>query len=178
MEHDLPEVKSALTQQNVEPETRAQFLQYACELTLNPDTAHEDLVVSKGDKEVNIKPQGYKFTSVRYPERFMYRRQVLCREGLQAERCYYEVEVEGDKVEIALAYKTIDRKSRSERHPRIGVYLKFKEGTLSFYEVSDSMKFLYRVEAKFTDLLYPGFWLGEKSFIRICDLRQQKPQET
>ncbi|XP_067361306.1 tripartite motif-containing protein 16-like protein [Channa argus] len=202
----LPEVNCAVTEQNVEPETRAQFLQYACELTLNPATAHEDLVVSEGDKEVTMRPQVSKCPSIRYPERFVHRRQVLCREGLEAERCYYEIEVEGDKVEIALAYKTIDRKTRnkmsafggnaiswsldrsknysvsnnntsvqlttSPSHPKIGIYLKFKEGTLSFYEVSDSMKFLYMVKAKFTESLYPGFWLGEKSCIRICDLRQ------
>ncbi|KAF3689843.1 Tripartite motif-containing protein 16 Estrogen-responsive B box protein [Channa argus] len=202
----LPEVNCAVTEQNVEPETRAQFLQYACELTLNPATAHEDLVVSEGDKEVTMRPQVSKCPSIRYPERFVHRRQVLCREGLEAERCYYKIEVEGDKVEIALAYKTIDRKTRnkmsafggnaiswsldrsknysvsnnntsvqlttSPSHPKIGIYLKFKEGTLSFYEVSDSMKFLYMVKAKFTESLYPGFWLGEKSCIRICDLRQ------
>lgn len=180
----------------------------ACELTLDPTTAHDNLVVSTGGKAVKFSPQINK--SIRYPERFLHRCQVLCREGLQAERCYYEIEVEGDKAEIALAYKRIDRKSRtnlsafggnanswsldrsrdysvshnsdsirltaSPSHHRIGVYLKFKEGTLSFYEVSDSMKFLYKVEAKFTESLYPGFWLGEKCCIRICDLRQEEPK--
>lgn len=135
----------------------------------------------------------------------MHRRQLLCREGLQAERCYYEIEVEGEKAEIALAYKRIDRKSRTElsafggnanswsldrsarysvshrshsiqltkapSHHRIGVYLEFRKGTLSFYEVSDRMMFLYKVEAVFTEPLYPGFWLGEKCCIRICELR-------
>lgn len=41
----------------------------------------------------------------------MRRRQLLCRDVLCAARCYYEVEVEGDRVEIALAYRGIDRKS-------------------------------------------------------------------
>lgn len=155
---------------------------------------------------MNSNPQTYKIPSTRYPEKFIFRQQVLCREGLQAERCYYEVEVTGDRVEIALAYKGMDRKSRTERsafggnvnswsldlstkynvshngdsveltaspsHSRIGVYLKFREGSLSFYEVSDTMKFLYKVQAKFSEPLYPGFWLGDKCGISICDLRQ------
>ncbi len=108
-------------------------------------------------------------------------------------------------VEIALAYKTIDRKSGTEKsafggnenswsldrstsysvshrdnsillrttpsHHRIAVYLEFKKGALSFYEVSDRMTFLYKVEAVFTEPLYPGFWLGRKCCIRICDLK-------
>lgn len=145
---------------------------------------------------------------LRNPERFSHRRQVLCKEGLQAERCYYEVEVHGEKAEIALAYKGIDRKSRTSlsafggnnkswsldrsktyavshkgdsieltaapRQRRIGVYLEFKEGLLTFYEVSGKMIFLYRVETTFTEPLYPGFWLGEKCCIRLCDLRPDK----
>lgn len=53
---------------------------------------------------------------------------------------------------------------------RIGVYLQLQEGLLSFYEVADDMTLLYRVEASFVEPLYPGFWLGEKCCIRICDL--------
>ncbi|XP_041634513.1 tripartite motif-containing protein 16-like [Cheilinus undulatus] len=201
----LPDTNATETDQDGEPKTRADFLQYACGLTFDQRTAHEDLVISAGDKEVRLSPQTFKSSAVRYPERFLHRRQVLCREGLQAEHCYYEVEITGgNKVEIALAYKSIDRKSRmsvsafganekswsldrstnySVSHKadsiqlttpptqkRIGVYLKFKEGTVSFYEVSDTMKFLYTVEAEFKEPLYPGFWLGEDCRIRICDL--------
>ena len=176
----------------------------ACGLSLDPTTAHQDLAIRAGDKEV----RNDKSSTMFHPERFLHRRQVLCREGLQAERCYYEVEVKGDKAEIALAYRGMDRKSRSSlsafggnayswsldrsrnysvshrgesvqlttppSQHRIGIYLEFKKGALSFYEVSDSMKFLYKVEAKFTEALYPGFWLGENCCIRICDLRHDR----
>ncbi|XP_008287631.1 tripartite motif-containing protein 16-like [Stegastes partitus] len=194
-----------------EPETRADFLQYACELSLDSQTAHKSLIISEGDKKVMQSSQEWKSPAHPYPQRFVKRQQVLCKEGLQADRCYYEVEVDGDVVEIALAYKGIDRKSQNKpsafgantnswsldrsktysvshkadsvllttppRHPRIGVYLKFKEGTLSFYEVSDSdgMTFLYKVDAEFTEPLYAGFWLGDKCSIRICDLTQNRP---
>ncbi|XP_032368441.1 tripartite motif-containing protein 16-like protein [Etheostoma spectabile] len=205
--HGLSGVNT-LTEQNMEPKTRAEFLEYACGLSLDPTTAHEDLFIDDDNKEVRLSPLKFKGKAIRHPDRFIHRRQVLCREGLQAERCYYEIEVEGDKAEIALAYKGIDRKSRTAlsafggnanswsldrstnysvshradsiqltTYPsqrRLGVYLKFKDGTLSFYEVSDSMMFLYKVKAKFTEPLYPGFWLGEKCRIRICDLKEDR----
>ncbi|KAM9362270.1 tripartite motif-containing protein 16-like [Symphorus nematophorus] len=197
----LPEVNAV----TVGAKTRAKFLQYTCELSLDPTTAHKDLAISAGGKKVKLNPHTCNNSAMRHPERFSHRRQVLCREPLQAERCYYEIEVEGEQAEIALAYKGIDRKSRTAlsafggnacswsldrstsysvshrgdsiqlttvpSHRRIGVYLEFKKGALSFYEVSDSMKFLYKVEAEFTEPLYPGFWLGDKCCIRICDLR-------
>ncbi|XP_034726295.1 tripartite motif-containing protein 16-like protein [Etheostoma cragini] len=206
--HSLSGVNT-LTEQNMEPKTRADFLEYACGLSLDPTTAHEDLFIYDDDKEVRLSPLKFKGKAIRHPERFIHRRQVLCREGLQAERCYYEIEVEGEKAEIALAYKGIDRKSRTAlsafggnanswsldrstnysvshradsiqlttnpSQRRLGVYLKFKEGTLSFYEVSDTMILLYNVKAKFTEPLYPGFWLGEKCCIRICDLKEDRP---
>ncbi|XP_041837119.1 tripartite motif-containing protein 16-like protein [Melanotaenia boesemani] len=204
----LPEDNRIMNESKTEPKTREEFLQYACELSLDPTTAHEDLTISEGDKEVMLFPQRCKTPAIRCPQRFIRRRQVLCREELQAERCYYEVDVKGDKMEIALAYKGIDRKTHSKlsafgansnswsldrsetysvshdaqsikllalpSHHRIGVYLKFKEGTVSFYEVLDNMKFLYKIEAKFTEPLYPGFWLGDKSCIRICDLKRRR----
>ncbi|XP_070693044.1 tripartite motif-containing protein 16-like [Pempheris klunzingeri] len=204
----FPGVNDTEAERNVEPETRAEFLQYACDLSLDPATAHEDLVISPADKEVRLSPHSCDSPAVRSPQRFIHRRHVLCREGLQADRCYYEIEVKGGKAEIALTYKGIDRKSRTvlsafggnakswsldrsttysvshkaesiqltttPSHDRIGVYLKFREGTLSFYEVSDRMKFLYKVEAVFTEPLYPGFWLGEKCSIRICDLGRDR----
>ncbi|XP_042352076.1 tripartite motif-containing protein 16-like isoform X1 [Plectropomus leopardus] len=206
--HGFSGADNTVTEQDVEPKTRAEFLRYACSLSLDPTTAHVDLAISAGETEVRLSPLRCKSPVVRHPQRFIHRQQVLCREGLQADRCYYEVEVEGDKAEIALAYKGIDRKSRTSvsafggnanswsldrstkysvshkgdsvqltaqpSHHRLGVYLKFREGTLSFYEVSDRMTFLYKVEAEFTEPLYPGFWLGEKCRIRICDLRQDR----
>ncbi|KAM9421374.1 tripartite motif-containing protein 16-like [Salvelinus alpinus] len=39
---------------------------------------------------------------------------------------------------------------------RVGVYLDHKAGTLSFYNVSDTMILLHRVQTKFTKPLYPG----------------------
>ncbi|XP_058872117.1 tripartite motif-containing protein 16-like [Acipenser ruthenus] len=58
------------------------------------------------------------------------------------------------------------------RSHRIGVYLDFNVGTLSFYGVSDTMTLLHRFQTTFTDLLYLGFrldWFSD-STVTICQL--------
>ncbi|KAL2092539.1 hypothetical protein ACEWY4_012337 [Coilia grayii] len=40
---------------------------------------------------------------------------------------------------------------------RIGVYVDYRAGTLSFYSISDAMTLLHRVQTTFTETLYPGF---------------------
>ncbi|XP_058872589.1 tripartite motif-containing protein 16-like [Acipenser ruthenus] len=55
--------------------------------------------------------------------------------------------------------------------PRIGVYLDFNAGTLSFYGVSDTMTLLHRFQTTFTEPLYPGFRLHcLDSPVTICQL--------
>ncbi|XP_058872234.1 tripartite motif-containing protein 16-like [Acipenser ruthenus] len=57
------------------------------------------------------------------------------------------------------------------RSPRIGVYLDFNAGTLSFYGVSDTMTLLHRFQTTFTEPLYPGFRLPYYgSSVTICQL--------
>ncbi|XP_028670658.1 tripartite motif-containing protein 16-like protein [Erpetoichthys calabaricus] len=51
---------------------------------------------------------------------------------------------------------------------RIGVFLDYSAGSLSFYSVSDSMTLLHRFSASFTESLYPAFRLGSESFVAIC----------
>ncbi|KAJ8358316.1 hypothetical protein AAFF_G00014680, partial [Aldrovandia affinis] len=76
----------------LEPRTREDFLQYSCELTLDPNTVYRYLRLSEGNREVTRvrKIQSY----LDHPERFDCQPQVLCREGLSG-RCYWEAEWNG-----------------------------------------------------------------------------------
>ncbi|KAM4727977.1 E3 ubiquitin/ISG15 ligase TRIM25-like [Anableps anableps] len=53
---------------------------------------------------------------------------------------------------------------------RIGVYLDFRAGTLMFYNVSDSMVLLHKEKTTFTQPVYPGFWVGLGSTLKLCSL--------
>ncbi|XP_042186213.1 tripartite motif-containing protein 16 isoform X2 [Oncorhynchus tshawytscha] len=175
-----------------EPKTREQLLQYSCQLTLDPDTAHTHLSLSEGNRKVTYTGQVQPYPD--HPDRFTNDLMVLCREGLSG-RCYWEVEWSGRWVIIAVSYKDISRTGRGNafglndkswslqcssngyclRHnhvvtkvsgpqsSRVGVYLDHKAGTLSFYSVSDTMTLLHRVQTTFTQPLYPGVWLNSNN---------------
>ncbi|KAK9977057.1 hypothetical protein ABG768_018878 [Culter alburnus] len=141
---------------------------YACDLTLDPNTAHTRLVLSDGNRKVTHVSKDQPYPD--HPERFEYP-QVLCRERLTG-RCYWEAEWSG-YAEISVTYEGISRKGLSEdcvfgrndkswslycsdegftvRHnnnytdtpvrpscKRAGVYVDVSAGTLSFYSVSDT----------------------------------------
>ncbi len=50
---------------------------------------------------------------------------------------------------------------------RIGVYVDHSAGTLSFYDVSDSMSLIHTVQTTFTQPLYPGFNVGSRSSVKL-----------
>ncbi|XP_048028873.1 NACHT, LRR and PYD domains-containing protein 3-like isoform X2 [Megalobrama amblycephala] len=82
---------------------------YACNLTLDPNTAHTRLILSeKNRKATNVEEyQSYPD----HPERFDGCPQVLSREIL-SERCYWEAEWSGNAI-ISVTYKGIRRKGGS-----------------------------------------------------------------
>ncbi|XP_048867264.1 tripartite motif-containing protein 16-like [Brienomyrus brachyistius] len=91
------------------PRTRAEFLHYSCQLTLDPNTANRYLSLSEGNRKVT---RGAEQPYPDHPERFDCRSQVLCRESLTG-RCYWEAEWSGDGAWIAVTYKGIGRKGGS-----------------------------------------------------------------
>ncbi|XP_024147724.1 tripartite motif-containing protein 16-like [Oryzias melastigma] len=167
-----------------EPKSRAEFLKYSCQITLDPNTAHRQLLLSE-NRKVTLKEetQPYSDHSDRFTEYF----QVLSRESLTG-RCYWEVEWRGRYVHVAVAYKNIIRSGNESRfgfndkswalicYPdsfsfyhsnvqtsisapgssRVGVYLDHRAGVLSFYSVSESMTLLHRVQTTFTQPLHAG----------------------
>ncbi|XP_027893327.1 tripartite motif-containing protein 16-like [Xiphophorus couchianus] len=171
-----------------EPKTRAGFLIYSQEITLDPNTAHQSLALLQRNRKVSLRHQPYPD----HPERFTGWSQVLSRESLTG-RCYWEVEWSQGGVEVAVSYKNISRTGRldesklgfndkswalrcgsecctfwhnkvstSIKSPvssRVGVYLDHRAGILCFYSVSETMTLLHRVQTRFTQPLYAGVWL-------------------
>ncbi|CAL8281802.1 unnamed protein product [Lota lota] len=54
---------------------------------------------------------------------------------------------------------------------RIGVYMDYRAGILSFYSIPDGMILLHKVRTTFTQPLYPGFWVGLGSTLRLCPFK-------
>ncbi|XP_062276446.1 tripartite motif-containing protein 16-like [Scomber scombrus] len=170
-----------------EPKTRAEFLKYSCEITLDPNTAHTYLLLSKGNRKVEWEGIQQSYSS--HTDRFTDYPQVLSRESLTG-RCYWEVEWR-EGAEVAVAYKNISRAGResifgrndkswsldceTNRYrfsfnnintpvsgpdsSRVGVYLDHRAGILSFYSVSETMTLLHRVQTTFTQPLFAGLWV-------------------
>ncbi|XP_028680420.1 tripartite motif-containing protein 16-like [Erpetoichthys calabaricus] len=53
---------------------------------------------------------------------------------------------------------------------RIGVYLDWPAGSLSFYSISHTMTLLHKFNASFTEPLYPGFGFECDTSVTICPL--------
>uniref|UniRef100_UPI003AB09BE1 NLR family CARD domain-containing protein 3-like isoform X1 n=1 Tax=Centroberyx gerrardi TaxID=166262 RepID=UPI003AB09BE1 len=139
---------------------------YACELTLDPNTAHRNLFLSEDNRKVTEREEQ---PHPDHPERFDRWYQLLCRNGLTG-RCYWEVEWEG-LISIGVTYRGISRRGAGEDcriggnekswslscsddgysvchnnretdisspsdSNRVAVYLDWSAGALSFYRVS------------------------------------------
>ncbi|XP_076142682.1 NACHT, LRR and PYD domains-containing protein 12-like isoform X2 [Alosa pseudoharengus] len=178
---------------------------YACELTLDPNTANPGVALSNNNTKVTALWGEQPYPE--HSERFTFYRQVLCRECLSG-RCYWEVEWSGKEVEIAVAYKSIPRKGGdsgfgwnkawslscsdnsysvcqnmcrtvipppSSGSSRVGVYLDWPAGTLSFYSVSsNTLTHLHTFHSTFTEPLYPGFKAeyanNNESSVSLCQI--------
>uniref|UniRef100_A0A3B3CLN2 B30.2/SPRY domain-containing protein n=1 Tax=Oryzias melastigma TaxID=30732 RepID=A0A3B3CLN2_ORYME len=175
---------------NIKPTSRADFLNYSCQITLNPNTANKRLLLSEENRKVTVMEQPQFYSD--HPDRFTDYLQVLSRESLTG-RCYWEVERRRFAVCVAAAYKNISRSGDESRFgfndkswaficspdsfsflhsniqtsisapgsSRIGVYLDHRAGVLSFYSVSESMTLLHRVQTTFTQPLYAGVWMND-----------------
>ncbi len=53
---------------------------------------------------------------------------------------------------------------------RIGVFVDRSAGTLSFYDVSDTMSLIHTVQTTFTQPLYPGFGFGSGSSVKLISV--------
>ncbi|XP_059905262.1 NACHT, LRR and PYD domains-containing protein 3-like [Gadus macrocephalus] len=79
---------------------------YACDLTLDPNTAYRGLSLSEDNRKVTLVGEDQSYPD--HPDRFDSWAQVLGREALTG-RCYWEVEWEG-RVVIGVTYRGITRR--------------------------------------------------------------------
>ncbi|KAM6919108.1 tripartite motif-containing protein 16-like [Xenentodon cancila] len=91
----ITDVDVLLSDSQPEPTSRAGFLKYSCEITLDPNTANTWLLVSEENRKVTLMKQHQSYSH--HPDRFSDRYQVLSRESLTG-RHYWEVEKKGDHV--------------------------------------------------------------------------------
>ncbi|CAI5768449.1 finger RFP-like isoform X1 [Podarcis lilfordi] len=96
-------------------------------VTLDPDTAHPELILSEDRKSVRRgdKPQALPNN----PERFSYRPCVLGREGFTEGRHFWEVTVEsGEYWTLGVARKSVERKGYFDFSPEEGIWAVGKWG--------------------------------------------------
>ncbi|XP_029002198.1 NLR family CARD domain-containing protein 3-like [Betta splendens] len=79
---------------------------YFCELTLDPNTANRNLILSDNNRKVTWTIKDLSYPD--HPDRFDYCCQLLCADGLTG-RSYWEVEWEGEDL-ISVSYEGIKRK--------------------------------------------------------------------
>ncbi|XP_060939251.1 tripartite motif-containing protein 16-like [Limanda limanda] len=120
-----------------EPQTRADFLKYSQEITLDPNTANRRLLLSEGNRKVTHMREDQSYSN--HPDRFTGWRQVLSRESLTG-RCYWEVEMEVGiwGVDVAVTYKNI-RRAGGSHECRFGL----NDKSWSFYCGINSYSFNY-----------------------------------
>lgn len=96
-----------------EPRSRDEFLQYACNLTLDSNTAHRRLSLSEGNTKATLQGEAQPYPNT--PQRFDGWTQVLCQSPFSAQRCYWEVEWRGRGSSMGVAYGSLGRKGSDTR---------------------------------------------------------------
>ncbi|KAM9365923.1 E3 ubiquitin-protein ligase TRIM21-like [Pholidichthys leucotaenia] len=147
--------------------------QYAVDVTLDPDTAHLELILSEDGKQVKHGDEWKKLPD--NPERFSYCVNVLGNQSFSSGRFYFEVQVKGKtEWDLGVARESINRKgeitltpqnaywtvvlrngneySACEKSPvrlhlqsgpeKVGVFVDYEEGLVSFYDV-DAAALIY-----------------------------------
>nr|XP_033941536.1 zinc finger protein RFP-like isoform X1 [Pseudochaenichthys georgianus] len=162
--------------------------QYEVEVTLDPDTAHPNLILSDDGKQVN---DGDVWKDLpNNPERFDTCPCVLAEQSFSSGRFYYEVQVKGKTDwDLGVARESINRKGNIPASPqkgywlivlrneneykalagpgvrlslksqpqKVGVFVDYEEGLVSFYDVDAAALIYSFTGCCFKEKLYPFF---------------------
>lgn len=180
-----------------EPKTREEFLELSCGPHFNTNTASGALCFSKDGRMVTWNEmQTYPDNPERFThyDQVLCRTGLLksCywevefRGWIAVGVAYKTMERKGDGKECKLGgndqswslecspsscyflHDDIKTKIKSRCPPtKVGVYLDYKAGTLSFYNTSKKVSLLHKVQTTFTQALYPGFGVGLESYVRV-----------
>ncbi|XP_039680357.1 E3 ubiquitin-protein ligase TRIM21-like [Perca fluviatilis] len=162
--------------------------QYAVDVTLDPDTAHPELILSDDGKQVNH--GDVKKNLPDNQERFSTSLCVLGKQSFPSGRFYYELQVKGKtEWDLGVARESINRKGLITLSPedgfwtiwlrkgneynalddydvrlslksppqKVGVFVDYEEGLVSFYDVDAATLIYSFTGCSFTDKLFPFF---------------------
>uniref|UniRef100_A0A8B9LEV5 B30.2/SPRY domain-containing protein n=1 Tax=Astyanax mexicanus TaxID=7994 RepID=A0A8B9LEV5_ASTMX len=159
------------------------LIEISVDVTLDPDTAHPNLILSDDAKQVTHGNTKQKLSDNK--ERFNTCVCVLGKEGFSSGRFYYEVQVrEKYEWDLGVVRGSVNRKgeiilnpqdgfwtvvlrngnefsactnpstSVKEKPQKVGVFVDYEEGLVSFYDVEASYNIYYFTGQSFTEKLY------------------------
>ncbi|XP_053537908.1 butyrophilin subfamily 1 member A1-like isoform X2 [Ictalurus punctatus] len=183
--------KKELQRQRVEDELSKKKKLFAVDVTLDPDTAYPDLILSADGKQVTLGDTEQYLPDT--PQRFTRYPGVLGKQSFSSGRFYYEVQARGKtKWTLGVARENINRKgiitptpqngfwtvglrnenwhaafagppvplTLREKLEKVGVFVDYEEGLVSFYDVKSSSHIYSFTAQSFTEKLYPYFSPG------------------
>ncbi|KAM4619178.1 E3 ubiquitin-protein ligase TRIM39-like [Polymixia lowei] len=183
----LSQMEKTFTEELERIKLRTLRKQYAVNVTLDSDTAHPLLILSKDRKQVRYGNNNQDVLS--NSKRFTWQAAVLTEEFFASGRFYYEVEVgRTTSWAVGVTKESIDRKrgigwypkngiwtiglyggiinahedtrtplSLKEKPKKLGVFVDYEEGEVSFYDVDTASKIYTFSGCTFTENLYPYF---------------------
>ncbi|KAM4609421.1 uncharacterized protein ACJ7VT_015194 [Polymixia lowei] len=175
--------------ENMPEDVRLRRIQqlYAVDVTLDPDTAHPELILSEDRKQVIGSDTCQNLPD--NPERFDTFRDVLGKEGFSSGRFYYEVQVKGVQWDLGVVRESVNRKGTNvigpnngywviwlrdgteysavngfgmsisvrENLEKVGVFVDYEEGLVSLYDVKNRALIYSFTDCTFTEEIYPYF---------------------
>lgn len=171
---------------------------YVCQLTVDQSTIHSRLKLSNGKKTISETTEEQKYPD--HPDRFKLYPQAMCKEALTDRcyfevECEGGVGVgvaykTSDRTECIMGVKNpfptllfLNGKLKLwennevtrefpvfDQSKRIGVYVDFENGSLSYYSVLDRFIHLHTHRTTFKDCLYTGFNFLTDSSVTLCEI--------